>query len=132
MNFLYSSEIILLISDALSTFLPLMLSIISPVFIPQSLEGDFIPSAVKTSQIPITSTVLVFKVNPAGKPPRYKYSVSAFAETGENDNVHTISAKTINRHFINFFLKSITVFCATVFRIYKKSGACRFNFYNGQ
>ena len=112
----------LFISAVLFTSTPLILSIISPVLIPQSLAGEQTPSAVITSQMPITSTVVVFNVNPAGNPPRYNELVSALAVSGV-EKVKSSTANINNNVLKNFYLKSITVLCVRRFLIYKKTAA---------
>ena len=103
------------------TSLSLILSITSPVLMPQSLAGDFIPSGVITSQIPITSTVVVFNVNPAGNPPRYSVCVSAEAHKAVEENTQMSKITNTNSVFKIFFLESITVLCATQLLIFKKT-----------
>ncbi|CDE21543.1 unknown [Acidiphilium sp. CAG:727] len=93
------------IDCTLLTGLPPTDNITSPTLTSFALAGDSTPFSVTTSFSPITVEPLVFMVNPAGIPPKYKNSPLAYALfpiNGEKSNTAT-NIKTIV--LILFFVK---------------------------
>ena len=103
--FLYSLAIISFISAVFLTSTPFILSITSPACMPASPAGEHVPLSLKTSHSPTTSTFVVPRTKPAGKPPRYSPSPeSANTAVGAQTSARTSAARNNIIALNDFFL----------------------------